>query len=111
SPVFAGMVETSRGPLVRLYEFDRALETTWQVDVFLPFQDDRLWVHVKAMNPNTHGVRFYWWTNIAVPLARETRVLSPADYALSHESSGNARLAFPVFDGFDGSYPFNYPYA
>ena len=25
--------------------------------------------------------------------------------------SGNARLAFPIFDGFDGSYPFNYPYA
>ena len=38
-------------------------------------------------------------------------MLAPADYALSHESSGNARLAFPIFDGFDGSYPFNYPYA
>ena len=35
SPVFAGMVGP-RGPLLRLYEFDRALETTWQVDVFLP---------------------------------------------------------------------------
>jgi tetratricopeptide (TPR) repeat protein len=111
SSVFAGMVETPRGPLLRIYEFDRALETTWQVDVFLPHDDDRLWVHVKAMNPNAHDVRFYWWTNIAVPLTRETRVLSPADYALSHEASGNARLAFPIFDGFDGSYPFNYPYA
>jgi tetratricopeptide (TPR) repeat protein len=111
SPVFAGTVETPRGPLLRIYEFDRALETTWQVDVFLPRDDDRLWVHVKAVNPNVRGVRFYWWTNIAVPLSRETRVLAPADYALSHESSGNARLAFPVFDGFDGSYPFNYPYA
>ncbi len=111
SPVFAGRVETSRGPLLRLYEFDRALETTWQVDVFLPSQDDRLWVHVKAINPGARDARFYWWTNIAVPLARETRVLSPADYALSHEKSGNGRLAFPVFEGFDGSYPFNYPYA
>ena len=111
SPVFAGMVETSRGPLLRLYEFDRALETTWQVDVFLPPGDDRLWVHVKAINPNAHDVRFYWWTNIAVPLARDTRVLAPADYALSHDASGNVRLAFPVFDGFDGSYPLNYPYA
>jgi hypothetical protein len=36
SPVFAGLVKTARGPLLRLYEFDRALETTWQVDVFLP---------------------------------------------------------------------------
>ncbi len=111
SPVFAGTVETSRGPLLRLYEFDRALETTWQVDVFLPRNDDRLWVHVKAINPNAHGVRFYWWTNIAVPLARDTRVLSPMDYAIAHDLSGNTRLAFPIFDGFDGSYPFNYPYA
>jgi Tfp pilus assembly protein PilF len=111
SPVFAGVVETPRGPIVRLYEFDRSLETTWQVDVFLPADDDRLWVHVKAINPNTHDVRFYWWTNIAVPLTRQTRVLSPADYALVHEATGNARLPFPIFDGFDGSYPANYPYA
>jgi len=111
SPVFAGRVETPRGPLLRLYEFDRALETTWQVDVFLPRDDDRLWVHVKAVNPNAHGVRFYWWTNIAVPLTRGTRVLAPTDYAISHDLSGIARLAFPVFDGFDGSYPLNYPCA
>jgi tetratricopeptide (TPR) repeat protein len=104
-------VETSRGPLLRLYEFDRALETTWQVDVFLPPNDDRLWVHVKAINPGARDVAFYWWTNIAVPLARDTRVLVPADYALSHDPAGNARLAFPIFDGFDGSAPINYPYA
>lgn len=111
SPVFAGIVSTPRGPLLRLYEFDRSLETTWQVDLFLPGDDDRLWVHVKAINPNPHDLRFYWWTNIAVPLTRQTRVLAPADYALSHESAGNARLPFPAFDGFDGSYPFLYPYA
>jgi tetratricopeptide (TPR) repeat protein len=110
SPVFVGKVQTPRGPLLRLYEFDRALETTWQVDVFLQPGDDRLWVHVKAINPNTHDVSFYWWTNIAVPLKHDTRVLSPIDYALSHSLAGNSRLAFPVFDGFDGSYPMNYPY-
>lgn len=111
SPVFAAVVETPRGPLLRLYEFDRALETTWQVDIFLPADDDRLWVHVKARNPNTHDIEFYWWTNIAVPLAADTRVLSPVDYALSHEAAGNARIAFPDFDGFDGSFPHRYPYA
>ena len=46
-----------------------------------------------------------------MPLAHDTRVLSPADYALAHEATGNARLPFPVFDGFDGSYPFNYAYS
>jgi tetratricopeptide (TPR) repeat protein len=111
SPVFAGLVKTARGPLLRLYEFDRALETTWQVDVFLPPSDDRLWVHVKAINPGPRDIAFYWWTNIAVSLARGTRVLVPAEYALAHDAEGNSRLAFPVFDGFDGSFPMNYPYA
>ena len=32
SPVFAGRVETLRGPILRIYEFDRALETAWQVE-------------------------------------------------------------------------------
>ena len=111
SPVFAGRVETPRGALMRLYEFDRALETTWQVDLFLPKGEGRLWVHVKAINPNDHDVNFYWWTNIAVPMRSDTRVFAPADYALSHEAAGNSRLTFPVFDGFDGSYPSRYPYA
>jgi len=111
SPVFAGVVETPRGPLLRLYEFDRALETTWQVDLFLPPDDDRLWIHVKAINPNPHDIPFYWWTNIAVPLAHDTRALSPADYALSQEPAGNTRIPFPIFDGFDGSWPRHYPYA
>ena len=79
--------------------------------MFLPFRDDRLWIHVKAINPGHHDVRFYWWTNLAVPLVPGTRVLAPVDYALSHEESGNVRLAFPVFDGFDGSCPLNYPSA
>jgi tetratricopeptide (TPR) repeat protein len=111
SPVFAGVVDTPRGPLLRLYEFDRVLETAWQVDVFLPGAEDRLWVHIKAINPNARDIDFYWWSNIAVPLTRKTRVLSPADYALSHEATGNGRVSFPSFDGFDGSYPANYPYA
>lgn len=111
SPVFAGVVDTPRGPLLRLYEFDRALETTWQVDLFLPKDAPRLWVHVKAVNPGDRDINFYWWTNIAVPMARETRVLAPADYALSHDASGNSRLPFPAFDGFEGSYPSRYPYS
>jgi hypothetical protein len=139
SPIYAGLVETSStrfagaSPLLRLYEFDRALETTWQVDLFLPPADDRLWVHVKAINPNDHEVRFYWWTNIAVPQTSGTRVLAPADYALSDGDLRISRQSFPLFPRqragstaqgagngaqgagspfptFDASYPQKYPY-
>ncbi len=113
SPVFVGRVDTTRGPIVRVYEFDRVLETTWQVDLFLPQDACRLWVHVKAVNLNSHDIRFYWWTNIAVPLTRETRVLVPMDYTVAHSafSSGIEPRGFPFFDGFDGSYPARYPYS
>lgn len=111
SPLFAGVVETDRGPLLRLYEFDRALETVWQVDLFLPDSSDRLWVHIRAMNPNSHAIDFYWWTNIAVPLDPGTRVLSPLDYALSHDLTGISRLPFPLLEGFDGSYPARFPHS
>ena len=111
SPVFVGRVDTPRGPIARVYEFDRALETAWQVDLFLPHDACRLWIHVKAINPNSHDIRFYWWTNIAVPMTRGTRVIAPLDYAITHFSTGNAPLTFPRFDGFDGSYPARYPYA
>lgn len=111
SPIYAGLLQTGRGPLLRLYEFDRALETTWQVDVLLPRGDDRLWVHVKARNPNPHAIDFYWWTNIAMRLEPRTRVLAPFDYVLSHTASGNSRGEFPMVEGRDGSYPVNYHHA
>jgi hypothetical protein len=58
-----------RGPLVRVFEFDRELNTTYQVDVWLPANGSRTcWVHVKVSNPNPHPVAAYvcmcvrtWW--------------------------------------------------
>jgi hypothetical protein len=111
SPVFAAIVETPRGPLLRLYEFERTTQTAWQVDALLPAGDDRLWLHVKSINANAHEIRFYWWTNIAVPLEAQTRVLSPLDYALDHAAAGNVRTPFPLCDGRDGSYPIRFTMA
>ena len=35
SPVHAAVLETAKGPVVRVYEFDRIKNTTWQVDIML----------------------------------------------------------------------------
>jgi tetratricopeptide (TPR) repeat protein len=111
SPVFFGIVETRRGRLIRIYEFDRLFETTWQVDIFLPVDSDKLWIHVKVRNTTERDVNYYWWTNIAVPLTTDTRVLAPADYSISHLPSGNRRAPFPYRDGKDYSYPRNIHHA
>lgn len=113
SPVFTAVVETEHGPLLRLYEFERIREAPWQIDLYLPPDEDKLWIHVRIINPNPYEINCYWWINIAAPLEKETRVLSPADYCIEHVLPDNhlERFDFPYAHGFDGSYPANYPYA
>lgn len=108
SPVFAGVVKTSRGDILRIYEFDRLFETVWQVDIWLPDAARELWVHVTLRNPNPRNLDIYWWTNIAVPLGEKTRVLSPAAYAIRHRGQSLEKVAYPFLAGFDASYPYNY---
>ncbi|WP_430441491.1 DUF5107 domain-containing protein [Shinella sp.] len=107
APVFAGVVETERGPVLRIYEFDRIVEATWQIDLFLPAGEDRLYVHGRIVNAAPVEKHAYWWTNVAVPASAGMRVISPADYAIEHVLPGNelARFAFPDPARFDGSYP------
>ena len=57
-PVFSAVVRTERGPILRLYEFDRIREATWQVDLFLPPDEARLWAHGKIINPNLNAQAF-----------------------------------------------------
>jgi hypothetical protein len=107
SPVFAGAVDTARGQVLRLFEFDRVTESCWQIDLFLPADDDRLFIHGRIVNPDPWVKHVYWWTNIAVPASPGMRVLSPADYSLEHVLPGNQleRKPFPDLSRFDGSYP------
>lgn len=107
APVFAGTVNSRRGPVLRLYEFDRVVEACWQIDLFMSTGDDRLFVHGRIVNPDPWIKRLYWWTNIAIPATKGMRVLSPADYSLEHVLPGNqlVRKNFPDLTRFDGSYP------
>ncbi|MCW8176878.1 DUF5107 domain-containing protein [Verminephrobacter aporrectodeae] len=108
--VFAGVVHSARGPVLRLYEFDRIVEATWQIDLFLPEGQDRLFVHGRIVNADAWEKQAYWWTNMAVPASPGMRVLSPADYAIEHVLPGNQleRFDFPDPARFDGSYPGNW---
>ena len=106
APVFAGIRETPRGPILRIYEFDRIVEATWQVDLFLPADSAVLFAHGRIVNPSDETCLAYWWTNIAAPMTPGTRVLSPADYSIEHIWPGNnlGRCDFPRAD-WDASYP------
>jgi hypothetical protein len=107
--VFAGIRDTSEGPILRIYEFDRIVEATWQVDLFMPADSAVLYAHGRIVNPSDEPRLAYWWTNIAAPMSDGTRVLSPADYSIEHIWPGNnlGRCDFPRAD-WDASYPDNW---
>ena len=51
APVFAGVRDTPQGPILRIYEFDRIVEATWQIDLFLPAGRGgalRAWAHRQS---------------------------------------------------------------
>ncbi|MEP7240581.1 MAG: DUF5107 domain-containing protein [Devosia sp.] len=109
APVFAGVRETPEGPILRLYEFDRIVEATWQIDLFMPAETAQLFAHGRIVNPSAEPRLAYWWTNIAAPMSEGTRVLSPAAYSVEHIWPGNnlGRCDFPRQD-WDASYPDNW---
>jgi len=109
SPVFAGVRNTPQGPILRIYEFDRIVEATWQIDLFLPAGSTCLFAHGRIVNSSSEPRLAYWWTNIAAPMGQGTRVLSPADYSIEHIWPGNnlGRCDFPR-EGWDASYPDNW---
>ncbi len=109
APVFAGVRETAEGPVLRIYEFDRIVESTWQVDLFMPKDSAQLFAHGRIVNPNDDLRLAYWWTNVAAPMTEGTRVLAPAEYSIEHIWPGNnlGSCDFPRAD-WDASYPDNW---
>ncbi|MDR3096572.1 MAG: DUF5107 domain-containing protein [Paraburkholderia sp.] len=106
APVFCGIVETDDGPILRLHEFDRVREASWQIDLFLPDGESRLYVHGRIVNPNPEEIACYWWTNAAVRYRPGMRVLAPADYGIEHVLPDNHLERFALdAHGFDASYP------
>ena len=105
--VYCAQVETEKGPILRIYEFDRSLETTWQVDMYL--DEDKFWMHPKVTNPNKHIIDYYWWTNLGVACSNDTRIISPSNDECIHHSPDQiiSREPYPIANGNDISYPRN----
>ncbi len=90
SPTFLAKINTDKGDVLRVYEFDRYNGTVWQVDMFI--DDDELWVHPRITNPNPVDLRGYWWTCVAHHVTPESRVVSPANH-VAETATGQLRDA------------------
>ena len=89
-----------------MYEYERLRGVVFQIDACLPEGSPVLLVHVRIVNPSDATVPIYWWSNIAVPLTPDVRVVAPADAAWQFGYDATIRrVRMPVTGGIDRTYP------
>jgi len=97
-PMHAAVLDTSLGPVVRLWEWERTRDLILQVDLWL--SGSRLMASTRVINPDPEPKPLYYWTNIAVPETSGTRVLVPAETAWRTDYTGVLdRVSVPFPDG------------
>ncbi|MFK0110760.1 DUF5107 domain-containing protein [Streptomyces sp. NPDC091217] len=67
------------GEMLRLWEWERLRDLSFQVDLWLPDGSDFLHAGVRVRNPHERAVPLYWWSSTAVP--EDRRVVVPAEEA------------------------------
>lgn len=108
SPLFACRVVGSTGePILRLYEWERFRQTPFQIDIYLPSGSRVLYIFTRIMNSTHESVPIYWWSNIAVPVTDQTRIVVPAEdaYCLGCQAGHLEKIKVPIDEGIDISYP------
>lgn len=110
APLYTARLTRADGaPILRMYEYERWRGITNQLDACLPDGLDVLLVRVTLANPQPEETAIYWWSNIAVPEARDVRVIVPAQTAFHFdlERSGLQRVPVPLHRGVDYTYTTN----
>lgn len=96
---------------VRFYEYERIRGLAYSITAYLPKGSEALYLKVQVENTKDEPVYMYWWTNIAVPETKNTRVIVPTRdsihclYQSDHYVLGKEEI--PYVDGIDVSYPLN----
>jgi hypothetical protein len=110
SPLFAARVERPDGtPVLRMYEWERIRQVSFQIDAYLPDGSPVLFVRIRIVNPHECETPMYWWSNIAVPEGTDTRVVVPADrtFRFGYKRGGLRHIPVPSYEGIDFTYPTN----
>ena len=73
---FAACTDEGGEPFLRMYEFERCKQVTFQVDFSLPAGSDVLTAHMRLENRLSADAPIFLWTNTALPQEPGMRVYS-----------------------------------
>ena len=111
SPMWCAADTTTKGDVLRLYEYERSRGVAYCGSAYLPENSKTLYLNVRIENTSDEEKYMYWWTNIAVPESKETRIIVPAEKAFvcSYNETNYiiGKTKILDFDGVDTTYPYN----
>ena len=113
SPMWCAVDKCGEGDVLRLYEYERIRGVVYSISAWLPEDSKVLYIKGKIENTTKEQKQMYWWSNIAVPETKGTRVLVPTDesflsfYDANHYILDKATI--PVHEGLDVTYPCKIP--
>ncbi len=80
---FAACTDAQGVPFLRMYEYERCKQVTFQVDFHLPPDADALTAHLRIENRLDEEAPIFLWTNTAVPQEPGMHVYSGTDEVVS----------------------------
>lgn len=88
-------------PILRMYEYERIREVTYQMDFWMKEDDRVLNCRMRVVNEGSEVIPMYWWSNIAVPEYEGGRVIVPADEAFTNGDGMVYKVDIPMVNGID----------
>lgn len=102
APLFTAVLEDEDGtPILRMYEYERVRQVTYQMDFWLREHDRFLNARMRIMNSTDEVVPMYWWSNIAVPEHECGRIIVPAKKAYTFREGGIHKVDIPIVNKID----------
>lgn len=111
-PLFAQKITMPDGSEgLRMFEYERIRGVLYSIDAWIPENSSLLYIRPKIENRTGRNIWMYWWSNIAVPAYKKTRVIVPTNETFINYFSNDHYVldysAHPYALGTDISYPEN----
>ena len=95
--MYVARTEDEKGnPVLRMYEYERIRDVTYQMDFWLEEDSRFLNCRMRIVNENADVIPMYWWSNMAVPEFEGGRIIVPAKAAYTFADGDVHKVDIPM---------------